>query len=215
MTDTALNAYLSVGTTAQRVAFVPNPAVPASGPGLAPRWFDTTLGQEFVWVGGAWVSAGGGGGAAQPEQFGIPGLLDLRSTNNSGPGFFIGRSIVVPRACTIMSVVVATAVTAAGVILTPAIYTVTNGYDIDALLKTGPAVNGAVKGIQKLPLASPLLLAQGAVVWAGFTISGAAFTGAVNGSAAGSVFFASPAAPPNPAATPTYNSTAAIAWMSE
>lgn len=61
MSDQTLNRYLASGTTAQRLAFTPNPGTPASGPSPGYTWFDTTLAQLFAWNGSAWVSTAGGG----------------------------------------------------------------------------------------------------------------------------------------------------------
>lgn len=63
MTDSTLNRYLASGTTTQRLAFVPDPPTPASGPSPSYLWWDTTLQAEYAYNFGtsAWVAVGGGG----------------------------------------------------------------------------------------------------------------------------------------------------------
>lgn len=160
------------------------------------------------------ASTGGGGGGAQ--QYGVaPAGFDPHSSNVSGTGFFVGRLIIMPKATTLNSIILPVTTTTPSCVVTPAIYGVTAGtYDIAALLKSGAAVTGIVKGLQTLPLTSGLAVTEGQVIWAGVTISGAAIACAVC-SAAGSVFFTSPAAPPNPAASPSYNGTTACMWVAE
>lgn len=63
MTDSTLNRYLASGTTTQRLAFVPDPPTPASGPSPSYLWWDTTLQAEYAYNFGTstWVAVGGGG----------------------------------------------------------------------------------------------------------------------------------------------------------
>lgn len=160
------------------------------------------------------VSASGGAGGA--TQYGeAPAGFDPHNTNSSGTGFFVGRLIVMPKATTLNSLILPVTTTTPACVVTPAIYGVTAGtYDIAALLASGPGVTGIVKGLQTLPLTSGLAVTEGQLIWAGVTISAAAIAVAVC-SATGSVFFTSPATPPNPAAAPTYNGTTACVWVAE
>lgn len=66
MSDTKLNQFLASGTTAERLAFVPSPPTPASGPDPAYLWWDTSLQAEYAWNAGtsAWVAITGGGGSS-------------------------------------------------------------------------------------------------------------------------------------------------------
>jgi hypothetical protein len=58
MTDLTINRYLCSGTKAQRIAFTPAPATPASGPSPACVWVETDTGYVYVSAnGGAWVRA--------------------------------------------------------------------------------------------------------------------------------------------------------------
>jgi hypothetical protein len=63
MTDATINRIVARGTTAQRTAFVPSPATPASGPAQGYLWWDTDLQEEFAYDFGlaAWVSTAGAG----------------------------------------------------------------------------------------------------------------------------------------------------------
>jgi hypothetical protein len=62
MSDTTLNRFCAMGTTAQRLAFIPNPPTPASGPDNGYVFFDTDLVALYAWDGASWVATGGGGG---------------------------------------------------------------------------------------------------------------------------------------------------------
>lgn len=62
MTDATLNRFVATGTTAERTAFTPSPATPASGPDQGYTWYDTDLEAIFAYdftVPG-WVEIGGG-----------------------------------------------------------------------------------------------------------------------------------------------------------
>ena len=59
MSDTTLNRFLASGTQAQRLAFTPNPATPASGPDPLCFWDETDTGHAYMSAsGGAWVRIG-------------------------------------------------------------------------------------------------------------------------------------------------------------
>lgn len=62
MTDTTLNRYLASGTAAQRAAFTPAPATPASGPNPSYMWLETDTGDTYAWNfgGSAWVKINAG-----------------------------------------------------------------------------------------------------------------------------------------------------------
>lgn len=65
MTDTTINRVISTGTTAERLAFTPDPATPASGPDQGYFWYDTDDQVMYAWdfvTGPGWVAGGGGGG---------------------------------------------------------------------------------------------------------------------------------------------------------
>lgn len=70
MTDTTLNRFLASGTAAERGAFTPAPATPASGPDPSYRWIETDTGLEYAWDfdGAAWIKVNG----APTESFVIP-----------------------------------------------------------------------------------------------------------------------------------------------
>lgn len=182
---------------------------------LAPGTAGNVLSTNGAGADPSWIAAGGGGGGG-PQHYGMaPAGFDPRNSNASGTGFFVGRVIVMPKATTLNNLILPVFSSVPTCVVTPAIYGVTAGtYDIAALLKSGPAVTGIVKGLQTLPLTSGLAVTEGQVLWVGVTISGAAISVAVC-SATGSVFFTSPAIPPNPAAAPTYNGTTACVWVAE
>lgn len=66
MSDTALNRFISYGTDAERIAFVPDPPTVAAGAALAYLWFTsdtlTLYSYDFGAVG--WAEIAGGGGAS-------------------------------------------------------------------------------------------------------------------------------------------------------
>lgn len=71
MSDTRINGYLSSGTNAERLAFTPDPAVPAAAPDAATLWYETDTGDTYAWtVATGWEIVGGAGSG------------DLLSTNN-------------------------------------------------------------------------------------------------------------------------------------
>ncbi len=57
MSDTTLNRFVGQGTNAERLAFVPDPATPVSGPLPGYFFFETDTGDTYAWdiVAGAWV----------------------------------------------------------------------------------------------------------------------------------------------------------------
>lgn len=63
MVDSTLNRFLASGTNAERLAFTPDPPVPASGPDPTYLWFETDTGDSFAWDydGASWEALGGGG----------------------------------------------------------------------------------------------------------------------------------------------------------
>lgn len=54
MADSTLNRFLARGTNAQRLAFVPSPPTPASGPSPTYFWYETDTLKSYVWDGAAW-----------------------------------------------------------------------------------------------------------------------------------------------------------------
>lgn len=66
MSDSTLNRFLASGTQAERLAFTPNPATPASGPDPTYFWFETDTGNSYAWnfQTSAWFIVSTGGGAA-------------------------------------------------------------------------------------------------------------------------------------------------------
>lgn len=66
MSDTQTNQFNGSGTTAERLAFTPNPATVASGPDQGYTFWDTDLQAAYAWDTGTadWVAIGGGGGSA-------------------------------------------------------------------------------------------------------------------------------------------------------
>lgn len=63
MSDQTFNQFVASGTTAERLAFVPDPPSPASGPDPGYVWWDTDLQAAYAYDVGtaAWVVLGGGG----------------------------------------------------------------------------------------------------------------------------------------------------------
>lgn len=61
MTDTTLNRFLASGTAAERGAFTPAPATPASGPDPTYFWIETDTGNTYAWNfdGAAWIKVAG------------------------------------------------------------------------------------------------------------------------------------------------------------
>lgn len=56
MSDTTLNRFVASGTAAQRVAFTPAPATPASGPSPLCIWYETDTGDTYISANAAaWV----------------------------------------------------------------------------------------------------------------------------------------------------------------
>lgn len=73
MTDSTLNRFLASGTNAARLAFVPVPPTPASGPDPTYIWYEEDTGDTYAWdyAGSAWAliaSAGGGLPAATTTE---------------------------------------------------------------------------------------------------------------------------------------------------
>lgn len=78
MTDSTLNRFLASGTNAERLAFTPDPATPASGPDPTYIWFETDTGDTYAWDfgGAAWVLISASGG----------GITQLTGDITAGPG---------------------------------------------------------------------------------------------------------------------------------
>lgn len=74
MSDTALNKIIQFGDTADRTAFVPDPAV---GSAVLYFWFDTDDSVLYVWIAAAWVPINAAGGAA---------IYELTGDVTAGPG---------------------------------------------------------------------------------------------------------------------------------
>jgi len=75
MSDTALNSIIQYGTTAERVAFTPDPAV---GSQVLYIWYDTdNTPDTYVWDGSAWVLINAAGGT---------GITELTGDVTAGPG---------------------------------------------------------------------------------------------------------------------------------
>lgn len=76
MSDTSLNRIIQYGTTAERIAFVPDPA---SGSQVLYLWYDTDNAPDFyAWDGSNWVQLNSGAGA---------GITDLTGdVTATGPG---------------------------------------------------------------------------------------------------------------------------------
>lgn len=66
MSDLTLNRFVASGTTAERLAFVPSPPTPASGPDPGYLWYDTDLQEEFAYdfVTVGWIATAGGAATA-------------------------------------------------------------------------------------------------------------------------------------------------------
>lgn len=71
MPDGTINAFVGTGTTAERLAFVPDPPSPATPPGNGYTFFDVDLQTLYSWDAGAsaWVAAGGA--STQPVTVGV------------------------------------------------------------------------------------------------------------------------------------------------
>lgn len=54
MADITLNRFVARGTEAQRIAFVPAPPVPASGPSPGYFWYETDTGKTYAYDGANW-----------------------------------------------------------------------------------------------------------------------------------------------------------------
>lgn len=54
MSDTTLNQFISRGTNAQRVAFTPSPATPATGNNPSYIFYETDTTNTYMWDGSAW-----------------------------------------------------------------------------------------------------------------------------------------------------------------
>ena len=80
-----LNAFLSSGTNAERLAYTPTPATPAAGPDPTCIFAETDTGNGFFWDfdGAAWAPAwvSGTGGA-----FTAAGTLDPNGAITGSPG---------------------------------------------------------------------------------------------------------------------------------
>lgn len=75
MSDTSLNRIIQYGTTAQRVAFVPDPA---AGSQVLYIWFDTDNAPDtYIWDGAAWV---------QINSAVVGGITQLTGDVTAGPG---------------------------------------------------------------------------------------------------------------------------------
>lgn len=63
MSDTSTNRFNATGTTAERLAFTPDPGTPTPTPAQGYTWWDTDLQALYAYDAGtaSWVSAGGGG----------------------------------------------------------------------------------------------------------------------------------------------------------
>ena len=61
MSDTKLSQYIQYGTTAERLAFTPDPPLVGGNPvQTLYMWYDTDTSEFYVWDGAAWVLIGGG-----------------------------------------------------------------------------------------------------------------------------------------------------------
>lgn len=81
MSDTTLNTFLSSGTAAERAAFTPNPATPASGNDPTYFWFETDTGDSYAWDfgGSAWNKINALSAADTPYS-----ICDGRLTTETG-----------------------------------------------------------------------------------------------------------------------------------
>jgi hypothetical protein len=72
LSDTTLNQFISRGTNAQRVAFTPSPATPASGNNPSYIFYETDTGNTYMWDGSAWQKINtGSGGTSGPIPAGL------------------------------------------------------------------------------------------------------------------------------------------------
>lgn len=73
MSDTTLNQFISRGTNAQRVAFTPSPATPATGNNPSYIFYETDTGNTYMWDGSAWQKINTGSGTSGPIPAGLGG----------------------------------------------------------------------------------------------------------------------------------------------
>lgn len=89
MSDTTLNRFLAQGTNAERLAFVPDPATPASGPDPGYIWWETDTGDTYAWdiVGAAWVLLiASSPGTVTSVGLAMPSIFDVSGSPVTGAG---------------------------------------------------------------------------------------------------------------------------------
>lgn len=103
MTDATSNRLIATGTTAERNAFTPSPATPASGPDQGYLWYDTDDQTLYSWdfvTGPGWVAAGGGAGTVTVVSVvtanGVSGTV---ATDTTTPAITISPDLLNHAAC--------------------------------------------------------------------------------------------------------------------
>lgn len=187
MASTKITDYLSQGLAAAR------PATPANYTGTISWYYATDTGVLSYYSNGAWhIDAG---------QTAI-GQADFQPTTGvSFPsGFFLGRTFVVPNAMNIASVKIPIQSAAASATIQPVIYAGVLGGSLGspALLASGPAVTGAVIGVQTFPLTTPLAATKDQVLFGGVIVQVAAFNVCQRAVAEAVLFSAVASGTPNP-----------------
>jgi hypothetical protein len=111
---------------------------------------------------------GGGGGLTEPgsENF----LPHIDGSDVFGSGFYGGTVIYFPDAANLDAVKFFSRSTAAGAVMTPAIYAVSASGVLGSLVADGPSVTGAVPGIISLPLTAPYAVTAGESLVVGFVL---------------------------------------------
>ncbi len=89
MSDTTLNRFLAQGTNAERLAFVPDPATPASGPDPGYIWWETDTNDTYAWdiVAGSWVLlVASSPGTVTSVGLAMPSIFNVSGSPVTGAG---------------------------------------------------------------------------------------------------------------------------------
>lgn len=220
MSDTTLNRFLSSGTHAQRLAFTPTQATPASGPSPTAFWFETDTGNAYAWNFGtsAWVLLPGSSGGTAETEFGIPPAINPNSAVVLTTGFFFSKAIVAERTGTINSIKLYATAAQAGNQVTPGVYSNTSSNTIGTLLSAASQITGVAQGLNKYSLTSGAAVTKGTSYWIGFSIQNGG--GTIASLAATAVhanmiaFFANTGVLPGTAPAASYAGTWGTFWAS-
>lgn len=147
----------------------------------------------------SWHTPGSSSGGV--TSLGFTEMFNPTGGTSLATGFFFGRTIVATEALLAAKVQVAFQTSSGSAKLQPCIYAVSIASQTFGTLRaSGPVVTGAVRGVQDLPLTTPLAVAKGDVIMYGFICDTAApDVCATRNDTPVQFMSASTGSPPNPA----------------